>query len=76
MSAPRRFTDKECKALAEWFSQLRALGSVSAKARELGISKPALYDAIARGQGRLPAATRHKLTAAEIEDLAALIKQE
>ena len=73
MSAPRRFTDAECKALAEWFGQLRKLGSVTAKARELGISKPALYDAIARGSGRMTAATRHKLTDAELQELVELV---
>lgn len=73
MTRRRRFTDEECRALASWFTQLRAMGSVRGKARELGISVPALYDAIARGDGRLPAATRHKLSSAELEDLVELI---
>jgi predicted DNA-binding protein YlxM (UPF0122 family) len=69
MSAPRKLTDEQCKELAEWFKTLRGLGSVHAKAKELGISKPALYDAIARGEGRMTSATRHKLSELEIEQL-------
>ncbi len=50
MTRRRVLTDEQCKNLAAWFSQLRALGSVQAKCRELGVSRTALYDAIARDQ--------------------------
>lgn len=70
MSAPRKLTDEQCRELAQWFQSVRNLGTVAAKAKALGISKPALYDAIARGEGRMPSATRHKLSELEIEQLA------
>lgn len=70
MSRRRALTDEQCKELAAWFQSIRSMGTVAAKARALGISKPALYDAIARGEGRLPSATRHKLSELEIEQLA------
>jgi hypothetical protein len=70
MSRTPRFSDEECKGLAEWFTTLRSMGSVAAKARELKISEVALRDAIARGQGRDTSATRKKLSEADIEALA------
>ncbi len=70
MSRRRRFTDEECASLATWFTQLRSLGSVAKRARELNVSEVALRDAIARGLGRDTDATRRKLTQADIEALA------
>lgn len=61
MSKPRVTTDEQCTALAAWFADLRRLGTVQSKARELGISVSALYDAIARGQQRPTAGERMKL---------------
>ena len=49
MPKPSKFTQEQCQDLSEWFRRLRALGTVRSKARELGVSVPALYDAIARG---------------------------
>lgn len=70
MSRKRRFTDDECKNLAEWFANLRRMGSVAAKAREFQISEVALRDAIARGQGKDTSATRKKLSEADIDKMA------
>ena len=58
MSRPRIFTDDECAVLAAWWATAR---SVRAKADELGCSESALYDAIARGQGRMTNGERVKL---------------
>jgi len=70
MSRRRRFTDEECANLAAWFTQLRSMGSVAKRARELNVSEVALRDAIARGLGRDTGAQRRKLTQSEIEELA------
>jgi|AAFX01.1.fsa_nt_gi hypothetical protein len=70
MSRARKFDDTTCKNLAQWFERLRGLGSVAAKARELGVSEKAVRDAIARGNGTYEA--RHKLSESE---LGALVDQ-
>jgi predicted DNA-binding protein YlxM (UPF0122 family) len=46
MSRKRALTDDQCKDLANWYSTRM---SMEAKAKELGISVSALYDAINRG---------------------------
>jgi len=61
MSKPRVTTAEQDRMLAEWFESLRALGTVQSKARELGISVSALYDAVARGRGQPTAGERFKL---------------
>lgn len=61
MSKPRVTTPEQDTELAAWYSQLKRLGSVQQKAKELGISVCAVYDAIARGQGRPTAGSRFKL---------------
>lgn len=61
MSKPRVLDDKKDAELAAWFANLRRMGTVQQKARELGISVSALYDAIARGDGRLTTGARYKL---------------
>jgi hypothetical protein len=70
LSRKRRFTDDECKNLASWFNQLRGMGSVQAKCRELKASKGALMDAIARGNGKPRRAIREKLSGYDIDQLA------
>lgn len=70
MSRRRIFTDEQCKELSEWFTQLRSMGSVQAKCRQMSVSKGALMDAIARGCGKPRRAIREKLNAYEIERLA------
>ncbi len=47
MSRKRALTDDQCKDLASWYSTRM---SMEAKAKELGISVSALYDAIHRGE--------------------------
>lgn len=61
MSKPRATTEDQDTALAEWFVNLRSLGTVQQKAKEMGISVSAVYDAIARAQGRPTAGIRFKL---------------
>jgi predicted DNA-binding protein YlxM (UPF0122 family) len=46
MSRKRALTDDQCRNLATWYSTRM---SMEAKAKELGISVSALYDAINRG---------------------------
>ena len=70
MSRRRRFTDEQCRDLAEWFSNLRRMGSVAQKARDLEVSEVALRDAIARGMGNDTSSIRKKLSEAEIDALA------
>jgi predicted DNA-binding protein YlxM (UPF0122 family) len=67
MSRKRVLSDEQCKALAEWFNTLRSMGSVRAKCRELGVSKGALMDAIARGNGKPRRFVREKLSAYQLE---------
>lgn len=50
MSRPRIFTDAKCAELCAWFHQLRAMGSVRARAKAEGVSERALREAIARHQ--------------------------
>lgn len=58
---PRVTTPEQDRSLAAWFDDLRRLGTVQSKARELGISVSALYDAIARGKNTPTAGARFKL---------------
>ena len=61
MSKPRVTTPEQDADLAAWYTQLRSLGSVQQKAKDLGISVGAVYDAISRGAGRPTAGARFKL---------------
>lgn len=61
MTKPRVTTAEQDRELAAWYEKLRSLGSVRQKARELGISVPTLYDAIARGQKQPTHNERYKL---------------
>jgi len=61
MSKPRVTTDEQDKALADWWWQLQQAGTVRGKAKELGISVHALYDAISRGLQQPTAGQRFKL---------------
>lgn len=63
MSRRRKLTNEQCNELAKWHAELRQLGTVQSKARELGISVGALYDAISRGSKKPTAAQRHKFVA-------------
>jgi hypothetical protein len=61
MSKPRVTTDEQCKELADWWWDLKNMGTVRDKARELGISIPALYDSIKRGLGEPTRAQKYKV---------------
>jgi len=61
MSKPRVTTAEQDRELADWYSNLKRMGTVQAKAKELGISVCAVYDAIARGNGQPTAGERFKL---------------
>lgn len=61
MSKPRVTTDDQDKELADWYWQMKQMGSVRDKAREYGISVCAVYDAIARGLGKPTAGERFKI---------------
>jgi hypothetical protein len=61
MSKPRVTTDEQDKALADWWWELRGMGTVRDKAKELGISVHAVYDAISRGLHKPTAGQRFKL---------------
>lgn len=61
MSKPRVTTDEQDKALADWWWELQRIGTMRDKAKELGISVSALYDAIARGLGKPTCGQRFKL---------------
>jgi hypothetical protein len=74
MSKPRVTTPEQDKALAEWYSTLRSMGSVQQKAKELGISVCAVYDAISRGLGKPTAGTRFKL-ASYLKDMSAKLRE-
>jgi hypothetical protein len=69
MSRARKFDDTTCKNLAQWFERLRGLGSVAAKARELGVSEKAVRDAIARGNGTYESRVQKHLSDDEIAKL-------
>jgi hypothetical protein len=58
MSRKRVLSDEQCAELAKW---AEARGSHAAKAKELGISKGALRDAILRGQGKEVSYARRKV---------------
>ena len=61
MTKPRVTTAEQDRELAAWYAQLRAMGTVQQKARELGISVCAVYDAIARGSKTPTRNQKHKL---------------
>jgi hypothetical protein len=62
LSKPRVTTDEQCKELADWWWELKRMGSVREKAKEMGISVCAVYDAIARGLQKPTAGQRFKLS--------------
>jgi hypothetical protein len=62
VSKPRVTTDEECKELADWWWSLKQMGTVRDKAKELGVSIPALYDSIKRGLQQPTAGQRFKLS--------------
>jgi hypothetical protein len=74
MTAPRVTTPEQDNELAAWYAQLRKLGSVRQKAREIGISVPALYDAIARGQKQPTHNERFKL-ASYLREMSAKLRE-
>lgn len=61
MSKPRVTTEEQDQALADWWWDLKNMGTVRDKAKELGISVCAVYDAIARGLGKPTAGERFKV---------------
>lgn len=61
MSKPRVTTPEQDKALADWWWELRNMGTVRDKAKELGISVCAVYDAISRGLQKPTSFERFKL---------------
>jgi hypothetical protein len=63
MPYPRALDDEEATAVEQWYRDYERVGSVNDKARELGVSRQALYDAIRRVRGLDTTATRRKLTA-------------
>jgi hypothetical protein len=70
MSKPRVTTDAQDQELAAWYWDMKNMGTVRSKAKEMGISVCAVYDAIARGLGKPTAGTRFKLNAYQIEQIA------
>jgi hypothetical protein len=60
MSRPRVFTDEQCRELARWYE---SRGTISDKAKELGVNMNTLRDAILRGQGKDVGHVRRKLAA-------------
>lgn len=69
MSRQRKFTDETCKALADWFSRLREMGTVASKARDNNVSEKAIRDAIARGNGTYESRVQKHLSDDEISKL-------
>jgi predicted DNA-binding protein YlxM (UPF0122 family) len=58
MSRKRVLSDPQCKALAEWYL---SRGSLSEKAKELGVSMGTLRDAILRGMNEPTGHIRRKI---------------
>ncbi len=63
MSKPRILSQQQCDELAVWYTSRK---SVADKAKELGISVSALYDAIARGQNKPTSGERFKLNSFDV----------
>jgi hypothetical protein len=61
MSKPRATTPAQDDANAAWWWELKNMGTVRDKAKELGISIPALYDSIKRGLGEPTRAQKYKV---------------
>ncbi len=61
MSRPRTLTAEQDKALADWWWELKGMGTVRDKAKEFGISVNATYDAISRGLQKPTSGQRFKL---------------
>jgi hypothetical protein len=59
MSRQRKFTDEECKSLADWYANR---GTIYDKAKELDVSMGTLRDAILRGQGKDVGYMRRKIS--------------
>jgi hypothetical protein len=62
MSKPRVTTEAQDQELAAWYWDMKNMGTVRSKAKEMGISVCAVYDAIARGLGKPTAGERFKLS--------------
>jgi hypothetical protein len=61
MSKTRVTTDAQDQELAAWYWDMKNMGTVRSKAKELGISVCAVYDAIARGLGKPTTGERFKI---------------
>jgi hypothetical protein len=73
MPHPRALTDEEAATAEQWFQEHERIGSVAAKAKELGVTRQTLYDAIRRVRGGDTVATRRKLTQFELGNLVATV---
>jgi hypothetical protein len=76
MSKPRVTTDEQCKELADWWWDLKHMGTVRSKAKEMGISVQALYDSISRGLNQPTSGMRFKLRDVSRESIQTECKDE
>ena len=72
MSHPRALTEQSAIDLEQWFTDYERVGTVDAKARELGISKDTLYDTVRRVRGLDTRVVRKKVAHYTAEYLKAL----
>lgn len=70
MCHPRALNEAEAIEAEAWYSQFERIGTFSAKARQFGVTRDTLRDAIRRVRGQLTRNTRQKLSAFEIDRLA------
>lgn len=69
MPHPRALTEQAAIDLEAWYCDFERVGTIDAKARELGISRQTLYDAVRRRRGLDTTPMRRKLTQFELGQL-------
>lgn len=69
MSHPRAISEQQAIELELWYREFERVGTFSAKAKEVGVTRITLRDTIRRVRGEDTRTIRRKLSALEIEQL-------
>lgn len=75
MTHPRALTEQEAIEAEQWFTDYERVGTFEEKARELGVAKDTLRDAIRRVRKQNTRVTREKLSTSELVKLVELVEE-
>ena len=76
MTHPRALTEQQAIDAESWYTDYERVGTIGQKCRQLGISPHTLYDAIRRVRGGDTRVVRAKMTAHDLDVLAATLMQD